>query len=37
MNLRQSAVMASKVSSVAVTRMGAQSSIPYRKELDLNE
>lgn len=37
MNLRQSAVMASKASSVAVTRMGAQSSIPYRKELDLNE
>lgn len=37
MNLRQSAGMASKASSVAVTRMGAQSSIPYRKELDLNE
>ncbi len=37
MNLRQSAVMASKASSVAVTRMGAQSSIPHRKELDLNE
>jgi ribokinase len=37
MNLRQAAVMASKASSVAVTRMGAQSSIPYRKELDLNE
>lgn len=37
MNLRQAAVMASKASSVAVTRMGAQSSIPHRKELDLNE
>lgn len=37
MNLRQSAGMASKASSVAVTRMGAQSSIPHRKELDLNE
>ena len=37
MNLRQAAVMASKASSVAVTRMGAQSSIPHRKELGLNE
>lgn len=37
MNLRQAAVMASKASSVAVTRMGAQSSIPHRKELNLNE
>lgn len=33
MDLRQAVVMASKASSIAVTRMGAQSSIPYRKEL----
>lgn len=33
MDLKQVAVMASKASSIAVTRMGAQSSIPYREEL----
>lgn len=33
MDLKQTAVMASKASSIAVTRMGAQSSIPYREEL----
>ena len=33
MDLKQAAVMASKASSIAVTRMGAQSSIPYREEL----
>lgn len=33
MGLKQAAVMASKASSIAVTRMGAQSSIPYREEL----
>lgn len=33
MYLKQAAVMASKASSIAVTRMGAQSSIPYREEL----
>ena len=33
MDLRQAAVMASIASSIAVTRMGAQSSIPYREEL----
>ena len=33
MDLKQAAVMASKASSIAVTRMGAQSSIPYRDEL----
>ena len=33
MDLRQAAVLASKASSIAVTRMGAQSSIPYREEL----
>ena len=33
MDLKQAAVMASKASSRAVTRMGAQSSIPYREEL----
>lgn len=33
MGLRQSALMASKASSIAVTRMGAQSSIPFREEL----
>lgn len=32
-DLKQAAVMASKASSIAVTRMGAQSSIPYREEL----
>ena len=32
MDLKQAAVMASKASSIAVTRMGAQSSIPYREE-----
>lgn len=33
LDLKQAAVMASKASSIAVTRMGAQSSIPYREEL----
>ena len=33
MDLKQAAVMASKASSIAVTRMGAQSSIPCREEL----
>ena len=33
MDLKQAAVRASKASSIAVTRMGAQSSIPYREEL----
>ncbi len=33
MDLKQAAVMASKASSIAVTRMGVQSSIPYREEL----
>ena len=33
MDSKQAAVMASKASSIAVTRMGAQSSIPYREEL----
>ena len=33
MDLKQAAVMGSKASSIAVTRMGAQSSIPYREEL----
>ena len=33
MDLKQAAVMASKASSIAVTRMGAQSSISYREEL----
>lgn len=33
MDLMQAAVMASKASSIAVTRMGAQSSIPRREEL----
>lgn len=33
MDLKQAAVVASKASSIAVTRMGAQSSIPYREEL----
>ena len=33
MDLKQAAVMTSKASSIAVTRMGAQSSIPYREEL----
>ena len=33
MDLKQAAVMASKASSIAITRMGAQSSIPYREEL----
>lgn len=33
MDLKQAVVMASKASSIAVTRMGAQSSIPYREEL----
>ena len=33
MDLKQAAVMASKASSIAVTRMGAQPSIPYREEL----
>lgn len=33
MDLRQAVVLASKASSIAVTRMGAQSSIPYREEL----
>ena len=33
MDLKQAALMASKASSIAVTRMGAQSSIPYREEL----
>ena len=33
MDLKQAAVLASKALSIAVTRMGAQSSIPYREEL----
>ena len=33
MDLKQAAVLASKASSIAVTRMGAQSSIPYRVEV----
>lgn len=33
-NLKQAAMMASKASSIAVTRMGAQTSIPYREELE---
>ena len=36
MALKQAAVMASKASSIAVTRMGAQPSIPYRKEVNTN-
>lgn len=32
-SLREAVTMASKASSIAVTRMGAQNSIPYRKEL----
>jgi len=34
MNLYHAAMMASKASSIAVTRMGAQSSIPYREEVE---
>ena len=34
MNLQHAAIMASKASSIAVTRMGAQSSIPYREEVE---
>lgn len=34
MTMEQAVRFASKASSIAVTRMGAQSSIPYRKELD---
>lgn len=33
MTLKEAATMASKASSIAVTRMGAQSSIPYRNEI----
>nr|WP_320059594.1 ribokinase [uncultured Bacteroides sp.] len=33
LDLKQAVMMASKASSIAVTRMGAQQSIPYRKEL----
>lgn len=33
MDLKQAALMASKASAIAVTRMGAQSSIPCREEL----
>ena len=36
MDLKQAAVMASKASSIAVTRMGAQSSIPYREVIIKN-
>ena len=36
MSLEQAVLFASKASSISVTRMGAQSSIPYRKELDIN-
>ena len=36
MDLKQAAVIASKASSIAVTRMGAQPSIPYRKEINTN-
>lgn len=36
MSLEQAVLFASKASSISVTRMGAQSSIPYRKELDMN-
>lgn len=35
MDLRQAAMMASEASSIAVTRMGAQSSIPRREELKI--
>lgn len=34
MKLEEAVVLASKASSIAVTRMGAQASIPYRKELE---
>ena len=34
MTMEQAVRFASKASSIAVTRMGAQASIPYRKELD---
>ncbi len=33
MSLKESVILASKASSIAVTRVGAQSSIPYRNEL----
>ncbi|MEG0889954.1 MAG: PfkB family carbohydrate kinase, partial [Bacteroides sp.] len=33
MDLQHAVLMASKASSIAVTRMGAQSSIPYREEI----
>ncbi|MEG1403206.1 ribokinase [Bacteroides sp.] len=33
MDLQNAVLMASKASSIAVTRMGAQSSIPYREEI----
>ena len=36
MSLEQAVLFASKASSISVKRMGAQSSIPYRKELDMN-
>lgn len=34
MDLRRAAVFASKASSIAVTRMGAQASVPLRSEID---
>lgn len=37
MKLEEAVTLASKASSIAVTRMGAQASIPYRKELGLEE
>lgn len=37
MDLQHAAMMASKASSIAVTRMGAQSSIPLREELESKE
>lgn len=37
MKLEEAVTLASKASSIAVTRMGAQASIPYHKELGLEE
>ena len=36
LSLKESVELATKASAVTVTRMGAQNSIPYRRELDIN-
>ncbi len=33
-NLKEAVVFANKAASISVTRMGAQASAPYRKEID---